>query len=157
MRKSNEFFSPGWLIAGISASALFGILVPDRHFQAAFADGLMVAGASLLGIAWLLYLRADGLRVLPARDAKAKMPEPGAAPSHVPPLPGADGPGSEAYMKLEEAERKLRDRIAGADSGSGKGSRVLARKSSLRIAVSGGILFVLSLVLQYAAPVLSAL
>lgn len=157
MRKSNEFFNPGWLIAGISASALFGILVPDRHFPAAFADGLMVAGASLLAIAWLLHLRADGLRILPTRGVKAKIPEPGAAPLPVPPLPGADGPESEAYLKLEEAERKLRDRIAGADSGSDKESRVLMRKSSLRMAVSGGILFVLSLVLQYAAPVLSAL
>ncbi len=156
MSKSTDFFSIGWLLAGISVSALFGVFMPDRRFLPGFADGLMVAGASLLAIAWLLHLRADGLWIVPRRSKEERLPEPGNAPTPIPPLPGADGPGSEAYKKLEEAERKLRERIAGADSGSETESRDLARKSSFRIVVSGGTLFVLSLVLQYLVPLLSA-
>jgi hypothetical protein len=151
----------GWLGAGVAVSALFALLVPDRHFLPAFADGLMIAGASLLAISWIMHLRLDGVRVLPPRAPKApgsvstwkdRMPEPGKAPPEPAPLPGPEGPESEAYLRLHEAESKLREKILGGDSVNDKNDKAQARKNAIGIALPGFILFVLSLVFQYIVP-----
>lgn len=151
MNKSRIFFSPSWLVAGFAGSTLFGILVSDRLFLPAFADGLMIAGVLFISIAWLLHLKGDGLRVLPSRSSKDRIPAPGNAPVSPSPLPGEDGPNSEAYMRLEKAERSLRERIAGADSGEDSVSRIKTKKTAREIAISGGILFLISLIFQYLA------
>jgi len=161
MSKFRNLLSFGWLGAGVSISALFGLFMPDRHFPSAFADGLMIAGASLLGVAWLMHLRRDGVRVLPPRAQKApgsvstwrdRIPEPGKAPPEPAPLPGPEGPESEAYLRLDEAESRLRERILGSDLGSNKNDKIQAGKKSGSVAISGLVLFAFSLVLQYLLP-----
>lgn len=112
------------LFAGGLAVALFFALLSGRSsFGLAFGDALVVEAVILFAWAWFAYLRRDGIRILPpSRRAsppeswKDRVPVPGSAPLPSRSIPGPEGPGSEGYARLSEAEESLRAKIMGKDN-----------------------------------------
>ena len=160
---------PLFLILTLLACAIgtvSALLRRETGFSIALGDALVIESLVLLGLAWVGYLKKDGIRIWPKKSTVASMAESwkdrvpalGEAPIPPPPLPGDDGPDSPEYQRLAAAETSLRKRIIGGDSESGRGNdegdagdrRTPAYVRSA--ALAGSILLVLGLCFEYIVP-----
>lgn len=117
--------------------AILSFLPHDSaYYSMRFGELLLIASILYFGLAWLGYLKRDGLKVASpgknrakrvgdapgagseaasatGRDWTERIPGLGVPPSPTPSIPGPEGPESEAYRALLAAEDKLRARIRG--------------------------------------------
>jgi hypothetical protein len=161
-------FGGGAALLGICvASALaFALLRKADSFFLALGDAFIIEALFCLSLAWLGYLKKDGIRILPPRknsDAekaeswKDRVPQLGKEPPAPAPLPGPEGPGSADYARLAEAENRLRRRILTGeesleDSGSDRGKRQAGRGNSRTLLLAAAVLFMLGVFFEYALP-----
>jgi len=145
------------------ASAL---LRRETGFSIALGDALVIEAIVLLGIAWMGYLKKDGIRFWPRKSAgtsgaeswKDRVPALGEMPAPPLPLPGDEGPDSPGYQRLAAAEAELRKRIIGGDRESGREDDKIGAEdrrvpaSARSAALAGFILLVLGLGFEYIVP-----
>lgn len=131
-------------------------------FSLALGDTLMIASFVMFGLAWVGYLKKDGIRFFHPRKSvhagaaeswKDRVPGIGEAPPPLQAIPGAAGPEAADYRRLAEAEEKLRKKILGIGN-EAKGREDGAKDSSFirSAALSGLILLILALGFEYIIP-----
>ena len=132
----------------------------------AFGDGLLIEALVLFGVAWVGYLKKDGIRVMPAKKSdgirtaeswRDRVPSLGEPPAPAMPLPGAEGPENAEYRRLAEVEEKLRRKILEGRQ-TEEGQKEGKRRSSgygRSAVISGIVLLVLALCFEYLLPFLS--
>jgi len=136
------------------------------NFSVAFGDTLMIGAFAMFGLSWVGYLKKDGVRFVPPKkssDAKApeswadRVPSLGKAPSPPPPIPGAEGPNSDDYQHLADAENRLREKILGREpEGDEKAAYSAKNRDFMKSsAISGLMLMILALCFEYLIPLLS--
>lgn len=151
-------------VAGL-VCALLSLLPRDgKYFSLRFGELLLIASVVYFGFAWLGYLRRDGLLLkAPGRGSNKKeqtgpdwadrIPALGNPPSPVASIPGPEGPDTEEYRALVEAEEKLRARIRGEAEGQDidakQPTKVAANIKSAPLALAGIALCAIGIVLQY--------
>jgi len=138
-------------LAGIIAASF----KKEGSLSLAFGDALLLEALLMFGIAWIGYLRKDGIRILPPRKSprgdtaeswKDRIPGLGEPPLPPQPVPGPEGPESPGYQRLAAAEQELRKRIMGGETaGRSRGHAGAA-------ALSGLILLILALCFEYLVP-----
>jgi hypothetical protein len=154
----------------IAISLLFGFLRREERFSLAFGDALLFAAVSLYALAWLGYLKRDGVKFLSPRKSNAgaaknsaeswkdRVPALGEPPSAPLPLPGDTGPNSPEYARLAEAETNLRKRILGekAENSSERSPAKAPGRSFSRDAfIAGSLLLALALFFEYFVPLVA--
>ncbi len=152
-----------------AAAALPFSFLLDMSFPHAFGAALMIESLFILSLAWILYLKGDGVsffqrprtrvRGEPEREEgpgwEERIPKLGQAPPLPPAIPGPEGPDSEAYRRLAAAEDALKRRILegeverGADRESGGRSGKTGKETALFLGITGVFLLILSLAFQY--------
>jgi hypothetical protein len=117
-------------LAGVAVGCGAAALWRGKSFTSACGDVLGMESLVLLALAWLGYLRKDGVRLLhprpresPAESWKDRIPGLGGAPLPSRPLPGPKGPEDPEYARLAEAEDRLRKRILGESGGGDRNGR----------------------------------
>ncbi|HWR12368.1 MAG TPA: hypothetical protein VN445_11130 [Rectinemataceae bacterium] len=134
-------------------------------FSIAFGDALMIGATAMFGLAWFGYLKKDGVRVFPpkksagAKGAESwadRVPGLGDPPFPPPPAPGPEGPDSEAYKRLADAEERLRKKIVGFDREEKKAEGIPTKNQDFTksTALSGFFLLILALCFEYCIPAL---
>ncbi len=139
---------------GLAAALGFALLSGRPSFGLAFGDALMVESFILISWAWFGYLRKDGIRIFPSsrqRSApeswKDRIPIPGSPPLPARSMPGPEGPGSEDYARLTEAEDALRTKILGQDEE--KKTQTGRGRATVAAAI---LLFLVGLLFEFALP-----
>ncbi|MDP2791391.1 MAG: hypothetical protein Q8O15_06490 [Rectinemataceae bacterium] len=144
-------------IMGCAVATIIALLRQDIGFSIALGDALVIEALVLLGIAWVGYLKKDGIRFWPRRSAggasapeswKDRVPVLGEVPLPPPPAPDENGPESPEYQRLAAAEEALRKRIVGG-TGSNR-TPAYIRDTAL----AGSILLLLGLCFEYLIPAL---
>jgi hypothetical protein len=151
-------------------AALFGAVIaiplsflPDLPYLLAFGALLMIESILAFAFAWITYLRLDGVRFFQgiARSRGGtrwsdRIPRLGDSPPSPPPIPDADGPESESYRRLEQAELALKKRISEGyeeEPNNGLDKKNNAKKLALSSFLAGLFLLLLSLLFQYVLPI----
>jgi hypothetical protein len=150
--------APILVLAASAIGCASALLRRDMTFRLAFGDALAIEAILLLGSAWFVYLKKDGIRLFPAKGRgrtaeswKDRVPGLGDAPSIPFPIPGEKGPEDPDYRRLILAEEELRKKIMGdgnlddASSNAGKESGNFAKKAL----TAGIILMLAALCLEY--------
>jgi hypothetical protein len=139
---------------GLAAALPFALVSGRSSFGLALGDALVAEAVILFAWLWFAYLRRDGIRILPpSRRAsppeswKDRIPAPGSAPLPSRSIPGPDGPGSEEYARLSEAEESLRARIIGRD----EEKKVQSDRKAETVAAAI-LLFIAGLLLEFVLP-----
>ncbi len=156
------------IVLGIcfAAALAFALFRKADSFILTLGDAFIVEALVCFGLAWIGYLKKDGVRVFPPKKNeqgerpeswKDRIPQLGQEPPSPSPIPGPAGPGSAEYNRLVEAEDKLRRRILGADENpditvSGQGGRIHPLGSSQALLLAGAVLLLLGIVFEYALP-----
>jgi len=150
----------------IAIGNVSALLRRETGFFIALGDALVIESLVLLGLAWVGYLKKDGIRIWPKKSTatgmaeswKDRVPALGEAPFPPPPLPGDEGPDSPEYQRLAMAEASLRKRIIGGDGKSG-GENDEGEAGDRRTpayvrsaALAGSVILVLGLFFEYIAP-----
>jgi len=126
------------VLLGICAigALIFALVKKSDSFFIALGDAFIVEALFCFALAWVGYLKKDGIRILPPKKNgnaekpeswKDRVPRMDQEPPSFSPLPGPEGPGSAEYNKLVEAEAKLRHRILYGEN-SVEGATSEARK-----------------------------
>ncbi len=143
-------------LGGFALATIIALLRQDTVFSIALGDALVIEALMLLGIAWVGYLKKDGIRFWPRKSAgthapeswKDRVPVLGEVPLPSPPPPDENGPESPEYQRLAAAEEALRKRIVG---GTGDNRT----PAYIRAAASAGIILLLfGLCFEYIIPAL---
>lgn len=141
----------------------------DLSFPHAFGAALMIESLLILSLAWILYLKSDGVSFFQRPGTRAKeapereegpgweerIPKLGQAPPLPPTIPGPEGPDSEAYRRLVAAEDALKRKILegeaerGSDRESEGRSGKSGKETALFLGITGVLLLILSLAFQY--------
>jgi len=148
-----------------AAGIVVACLKRSASFSIAFGDTLMIGAFAMFGLSWVGYLKKDGIRFIPPRkssDARPpeswtdRVPSLGEAPSPPPPIPGADGPDSENYQRLTEAENRLREKILGRGvEGDEKATSSSKNQGFAKSGAAAGLmLMILALCFEYLIPLL---
>ena len=146
-------------LIAVAVGAISAFLQRDMAFIIALGDALVIESFVLLGLAWVGYLKKDGIRFWPKKSNEASAPESwkdrvpalGEAPPPPPLAPDENGPESPEYQRLAAAEKALRKRIVGGD-GVG-GATVVRIPGYVRsTALAGSILLILGLCFEYVVP-----
>jgi hypothetical protein len=138
----------------------------SANFSIALGDSLLTGAFVMFGLSWIGYLKKDGLRFIPPRkssDSKTpeswadRVPSLGEAPSPSPPIPGAEGPDSDDYRRLADAESRLREKILGREPEGDEGAASSSKNRGIAKsgALSGLMLLILALCFEYLIPLLS--
>ncbi len=142
---------------------LAALLRSGPSFSLALGDALIIEAIALFGIAWVGYLKKDGVRFLPpgkslragpAESWKDRVPSPGEIPSPPRTIPGPEGPDNADYQRLAAAEERLRKKIMGAETESEGEKKTAATDAGFvrSAALAGALLFVLGLCFEYLIP-----
>jgi len=134
-------------------------------FSLALGDALVIAALVMFAIAWIGYLKKDGIRFFhPGKSARTNAAEswkdriPSIGESPTPPLaiPGAEGPDAADYQRLAVAEGQLRKKILGIDKNEADGKEYKAKDPGFigSAAIAGLILLILALFFEYLVPLL---
>ena len=164
-RRELPFFLTLTLIA-FAIGMTSALLRRETEFSLALGDALVIEAIILLGVAWMGYLKKDGIRFWPRKSApistaeswKDRVPTLGEMPTPPLPPPGEDGPDSPEYQRLVAAEAELRKRIIGDDRGSDRGNEkgdAGDRRTPAYVrntALAGLILLLLGLCFEYIVP-----
>ena len=149
-------------------SCLLGVaiaaLMKTGHFSIALGDILLIEAFVMFGLAWVGYLKKDGIRFLQPRKMnraaaadswKDRVPNLGDLPSPPHPLPGPEGPGGADYQRLSKAEQDLRKKLMGVkDEGDSAQAEPPRPSHFIRDALlSALLLFSLALVFEYLVPI----
>jgi len=151
-----------------AAALAFALLRKNDSLLVALGDALVVESLFCFGLSWVGYLKKDGIRIVPPKKRggtehpeswKDRVPQLDREPPSPSPIPGPAGPESADYLRLVEAEKKLRRRILGVDENPGiKESVAPERRSSKRnspsLPIAGVVLFLLGLFFEYILPAL---
>lgn len=157
--------SAGLVCAALLGGSLLAAFAGSGSYLLTLGGYLDIEGLVLLGIAWIGFLRKDGLHFAPPKGGAGAKPAdswedrvPALGDPPPPPLalPGEEGPEGEEYRRLAAAEESLRSRILGADGGPSSPGGMPAKKGagSLSFAVSGLLVLLLGLALEYLPPLL---
>ena len=144
--------------------AAVAALMNTGHFSMALGDALLVEALIMFGLAWVGYLKKDGIRFLQPRKMnraaaaeswKDRVPNLGDLPSPPQPLPGKEGPSSAEYQRLSKAEQELRKKLMGIKGeGDSTQEEPPQRSHFIRDALlSALMLFSLALVFEYVVPI----
>lgn len=149
---------------------IFAFFRKTGAFSLAFGDSLMIEAIVLFGLAWVGYLKKDGIRFFPPRKFsgasapeswKDRIPSLGEVPSPPHTIPGNKGPDSAEYQRLALAENELRKKILGMDQDEKKLTEASAKSAGTSpdftrsAALSGLLLLILALCFEYLFPLLS--
>jgi hypothetical protein len=109
-------------------SCLLGVAIAafmnTGHFSMALGDALMIEAFVMVGLAWVGYLKKDGIRFFQPRKMsraataeswKDRVPSLGDVPFPPHAIPGNEGPASAEYQRLSMAEQALRRKLMGVD------------------------------------------
>lgn len=156
-----EYLLPLLAVALVLAAASL-LFRGEKSIRSALGESLAVEGIFLLALSWFAHLRKDGVRLLGRKGAsesgswRERIPELGKAPPPPSPIPGPKGPQDPAYLRLVDAEERLRRRIAGnadesqpEEESEGKGGPRRAQGLAVSALSAGGILLAAAVCLQY--------
>lgn len=167
---SNKGSCPVLLGIGSIGALIFAVAKKGDSFSLALGDAFIIEAMFFFGLAWVDYLKKDGIRIFPPKRTKpSDQPEswkdrvPGLdqEPPSSSPLPGPEGPGSAEYLGLAEAENRLRQRILygdratqeNEDTGGSKMEGKPSRSDSVRsLFLCAAVLFFLGLFFEYLLP-----
>jgi hypothetical protein len=153
-------------LIGCAIGMASALLRRETGFSIALGDALVIEAIVLFGVAWIGYLKKDGIRFWPRKSVgagttqswKDRVPALGEMP--IPPLPppGDEGPDSPEYQRLAAAEAELRKRIIGGDSENDRENDKIgavdrrAPAYARSAALAGSILLILGLCFEYIVP-----
>jgi len=154
---------------GLAVSTVTAFFIPDMPYHLALGSTATIASVVLFSIAWVSYLRRDGVRFFNPRKGLGKshsgswqerVPDLGAPPPPAAPVPDEKGPESSDYRRLEKAEADLRRRITGTGEDGETGTGAPAKGSAhgnllLGSGISAALLLLIALFLQYIFPALA--
>lgn len=112
----------GSLGLGLSAGLVIALFKEGDSYSRAAGDIFVIEAFLSFGVAWTAYLKKDGIRIFPGKNASKKsppeswrdrIPQVGQEPPAMSSPPGPEGPHSPEYLRLAEAETRLRRRILG--------------------------------------------
>jgi len=148
-------------------SCLLGVVIAaladTGHFSVALGDVLLIEAFAMFGLAWVGYLKKDGIRFFQPRKMsrattaeswKDRVPSLGDTPSPPHTLPGKEGPSSAEYQRLSAAEQTLRKKLMGVnDEGASAREEDVRRSHFIRdTLLSALLLFLLALAFEYIVP-----
>ena len=145
-------------------AVLIAALMNTGHFSMTLGDALLIEAVAMFGLAWVGYLKKDGIRFLQPRKMhrattaeswKDRVPNLGDLPSPPQPLPGKEGPNGVEYQRLSKAEQELRKKLMGIKDGEDSAPEEPHQRSHfIRDALlSALLLFSLALVFEYLVPI----
>ncbi|MHB0896866.1 MAG: hypothetical protein ACYC1A_04870 [Spirochaetales bacterium] len=151
-------------------SCLLGVVIAalmnTGHFSMTLGDVLLIEAVVMFGLAWVGYLKKDGIRFLQPRKInrataaeswKDRVPNLGDLPSPPQPLPGKEGPSSAEYQRLSKAEQELRKKLMGVKDGEDSASAEPHQGSHFirDTLLSALLLLSLALVFEYVVPIVA--
>lgn len=146
---------------GAAAAALMN----RGNLSMAFGDVLMIEALAMFGLAWVGYLKKDGVRFLSPRKIsrenateswKDRVPSLGDAPFPPHAIPSEKGPQNSEYQRLAAAEHELRKKIIGGNADnldpSSEGKSANSPQFMYSAAIAAFMLFLLALGFEYIIP-----
>jgi hypothetical protein len=164
-RKKSLPFSLFLMLLGCLAGIFMAYLRREGNFILAFGDTLMIEALVMFGVAWVGYLKKDGIHVFQPRKSmkartaeswKDRIPSLGEIPSAPQPMPEAEGPESADYQRVATAEDTLRKRIMGESLEGDERDESTTKRQDFAgsAALAGLFLLILALVFEYIVPML---
>lgn len=150
-------------LLALAIGAVAAVFMNKGSFSIALGDALMIEALVMAGLAWVGYLRKDGIRFFPQRKArhagsadswKDRIPSLGDSPLPAQPIPGESGPDSAEYRRLAAAEVELRKKIIGLDPENkpNEGETLDQGNFARQAGFAALFLFLLALGFEYLAP-----
>lgn len=118
---------------GLAAGLVIALFREGVSYSQAVGDMFVIEAFLSFGLAWVAYLKKDGIRIFPGKNShkqsppeswRDRVPQVGQEPPTPPSTPGPQGPDSPEYLRLSEAETRLRMRILGIQDEPGKANPI---------------------------------
>lgn len=153
----------GVLGLGLAAGLITALFKEGVSYSQAAGDIFVIEAFLSFGLAWVAYLKKDGIRIFPGKNSLKKsppeswrdrVPQVGQEPPTPPSTPGPQGPDSPEYLRLAEAETRLRMRILGIQDEPGKANSTSEPEASawsfvFSAGLVGAIFLVLGVIFVY--------